>query len=1091
MQAQDGNAQLSGAVTDSTGAAITKAQLTIQNTGTGLVLQGSTDSAGEYRISTLPPGEYKLTAKADGFTLYNQTGIKLTVGQFATLNIALKPGSASESVTVTGDAEQINATNAEISQIVDEDTIKDLPLNGRDPSALVSLSAGVVNELYSHASTPSGSNGFPTETGASAAGGRQGSTWYLLDGVSNMDTYSALADPFPNADATQEFRVISNNYDAHYGFAAGAVVLIQTKSGSNQFHGGLFEFVRNTDLNAADYFGKTADALRRNQFGGFVGGPILRDKLFFFTNYQGTRHSWQTSPGENITYTPTQAMLNGDFSALPAGELSLGSLSSTIYHTVNGVPNQVDTSLYSKGALEIAKLLPLGQDAATGKTTFTQPNQTESYDENTSRLDYDINDRQRVFLRSFLYNYNKTGATIPGDILAGGTAYNGTYLNIVGGHTWTLSPSLINSATLAWSEYNYVNGTQLVDASGKPICMSQFVNVNDPPGACYFAGISAQSGNPEYGESSGFSTFASTPTIDNRRDIWFTDTVTKTLGKHMLTAGVDIMHRYGYENISSQYASMDFTGTYAGSPLADFLLGDLYSFSQATGNIGSVSGYMSGYYFQDQFKLSPTLTVTAGLRWEPEIPASVKGGRAAAWVPGQQSTRYTNAPVGLVYPGDKGISDRLFSNSYGYFQPRVGFAWQALPKTVVRAGFGMFTTPMEDAFYENAYAVAPFAPSYSPNGGTTTPLAFDNPWSTFAATDDKSPFPPFPSPSYTPSSNVAISTGQSLGAVFKPNLKLGLASSWNLSIDHQVTPNIAAHIAYVGNMSYHMATPVEQNPGSNAIVSCKGTPCPSGARGNANFGSIKEVLDGGTGKYQSLQASVDKRISYHLQLHSNFTWGKTYDVGGSGDPSWEASVSDPRNIRHDYGRSSLNFPFAWATSFVYQLPTWKTESALSSGIAKALVNGWEFTGSYIDESGNPVSIHGGPGKNNSGFNIGQDRADWVPGQKLEQRKGGKSHWLNQYFNPKAFTENAIGTPGNTEKFIIQLPPTATADLALIKNWTLRESYKLQFRWEAFNALNHPSFGAPDTYPQDSNFGQISSTGNVAARVMQGALKLTF
>ncbi|HTF64472.1 MAG TPA: carboxypeptidase-like regulatory domain-containing protein, partial [Edaphobacter sp.] len=313
-------ARLTGRIIDSSGAVVPHARVTAKDVGTNLSQTVSSDDSGVYSLVALPPGNYTLTAEAPGFSTRIQTGIVLTVAQSATLDISLQAGATQQTITVNGGAELINTTTAEISQVIGEDSIKDLPLNGRDPSSLVNLSVGVTNELISQASTLPGSNSFPTESGASAGGQRQGSTWYLLDGVANMDTFALLAAPFPNADATQEFRVISNNFDARYGFAPSAVVSIQTKSGTNQFHGGLFEFIRNNDLNASNWFTGAVDPLKRNQFGGYIGGPILKNRLFFFSNYQGTRSTYQAST--NTTDTPTQAMLNGDFSAVPSADLN-------------------------------------------------------------------------------------------------------------------------------------------------------------------------------------------------------------------------------------------------------------------------------------------------------------------------------------------------------------------------------------------------------------------------------------------------------------------------------------------------------------------------------------------------------------------------------------------------------------------------------------------------------------------------------------------------------------------------------------------------------------------------------------------------
>ncbi len=378
MFAQGTGATLNGSITDSSGAVLPQAQLVIQNADTGLTRNVTSSESGQYSATPLPPGHYSVSVEKEGFKKEVRSNVLLTVGQTATLNVMLQLGNAQEVVNVSAAPELINATSAEISQTVEERAVKELPLNGRDPSSLVLLAPGVTNVLNTGGGVQQGETTFPTETGASAGGGRQGSTYYLLDGVPNMDTYLLLAAPFPNADATQEFRVVSNNFDAHYGFAPGAVVSIQSKSGSNDLHGGLFEFLRNNNLNAGNFFTHTVDPLKRNQFGGYLGGAIIKDKLFFFGNYQATRAT--TTSSTNVTYTPTAAMLNGDFSAVPQ---TLGGP----FQTINGKRNQINSALFSPAAVAISEnALPLGQVASSGQVNYVGAAENYNYDEGTGRI---------------------------------------------------------------------------------------------------------------------------------------------------------------------------------------------------------------------------------------------------------------------------------------------------------------------------------------------------------------------------------------------------------------------------------------------------------------------------------------------------------------------------------------------------------------------------------------------------------------------------------------------------------------------------------------------------------------------------------
>lgn len=1083
------SARLTGSITDSTGAYVPQVKVTAQNLGTNFIVTVESNSAGSYAFNSLPVGRYTVTTARDGFAPLVETGIVLTVGQSATLNLPLKLGGSQDTVTVSGEAGLINTTSAELSQVVNEATIKDLPLNGRDPGTLVFLSAGVTNVMNSQASTLQATNSFPNESGASAGGQRQGSTWYLLDGLSHMDTYTLLALPFPNPDATQEFRVISNNFDARNGFAPSAIVSIQTKSGSNKFHGGVFEFIRNDYFNAANPFTGLRDPLKRNQFGGYVGGPILKNKLFFFANYQGTRQSLTSLT--NTTYTPTQAERDGDFTALLAVKDNNGN-PAPIVLPAPFVNNKIDPALYSPGAVGLLKYIPLGQNAQTGLTNFALPTQPQIYNEVTARLDYNINDRQRIFVRSFQNNYNQPSETLPHNILAGILGSKGVFLSEVINHTWTISDTTLNTLAVGYVSYDFHTGTAIPNSSGQPLCLSQFINVADPPNACYIEDLNvASSGTSPYLPPTGFVSFSSNPDNTKRRDFSLSDTFTKTIGRHTISAGTDIFHRHHTEeSLFSESPVIGFNGQYDnGVPFADFLLGKAAGLSQSAGEAGATTQWLFGVYGQDQFKLKPNLTVTLGLRWDPNTPAHVAGGRGAAYVPGQQSSRFPNAPLGLVFPGDTGITDTLYNASYRYFEPRVGIAWAVTPTTTVRSAFGLFTTPMEDAFYQRVWDVAPFAPTYSPQASVSQYVPFDNPWTNFVGgpglTPGKSPFPPFAGPQQSPPSSSTFGGGTGVPATFIPDLKLGVTQSWNLSIEQQFTNSLALHLAYVGSQSYHQATTVDRNPGNPGVI---GQADPDrGLRFNQAFGSIIQVQDGATASYSALQAGLEHKFSHGFQFQSNLTWSRTTDVGGSGDPDFESSVSDPFDIGHDKGPSSLNVPLVSVTYGIYHAPTFEHRNFF----IKNILGGWEVSAIYTAESGEPFTINGGNGNNNSGYNEGQDRADQVPGVPLHIRQGGKGNWINQYFNTAAFTQNEIGTPGNSRKFFIQEPPVRTMDASFIKNFSYREHYMAQFRWEMFNALNTPSYGSPDNNPTDSNFGQITGIGPVPPRLMQAALKLTF
>ena len=1071
--AQETNAVITGAVVDGSGAAVVGAQVEVKNLGTAAVQAVDTKSSGIYTAGQLIPGTYSITVSKSGFETSVQTGIVLTVGQEATVNINLHVGDVKETVTVTGAAELLNTTNAEISQVVNAAAVEGLPLNGRDPSSLVLLTTGTTNVLNSAVGVLQTETTFPTSTGASAGGGRQGSTFYLLDGAPNMDTYTLLDAPFPNADATKEFRVISNSFDTRYGYSPDAIVTIQTKSGANQFHGGAFEFLRNQDLNAKNYFSGAVDTLKRNQFGGFAGGPVIRDKIFFFANYQGTRAS--QAAGTNATYTPTAAMLAGDFTALP----------KTAGCPICGA--KVDPTLFNPASVAIATTaLPLGQ-GASGLVNFGGPANQQHFDEGTARLDFNVTPTQRLFVRSFLDYYQQIGGAVKGNIVGNAvvTGKPGKYLNDVIGHDWAINPTTVNNLTAFWTEEHVTDGGAGLDTSGNAVCLSRYINVNEPPGSCYLEGLSV---------TNGFTTNYNEPTGENRTTYGFSEGLVKQIGNHSIDIGGNLWHQFAQENtLYPSVPIVNFSGAFTGFGLADFLFGYVNTYYQGAGEIASVKGWQFGLYAQDQYRFRPNLTITAGVRWDPNTPPASTGGRGSAFRSGQQSTMFPNAPLGLIFPGDRGLDSALQPTTYGYVQPRIGISWQpaSLPHTVIRGGFGMFTSPLPYSAYNHSADIAPFSPTFQLNAvqptltGAIIPsnINFSNPWATFPG--GVSPFPPFASLSIRPPAEATFQTPVDLPASFSPDFRLATTESWNLSLDQQFTPNLALHLSYVATESYHLAQILDLNPGIyNPATGLN----PRGTSAElANYSAILQDGSFGTSPYNSLQIALEKRLSHGLQVNSSFTWSKTIDLASTGNISFSNGLPDPFDIRHNRGNSDLNFPIISVTNFLYTTPALKG----TTFIEKTLLGAWEVSGIVTLQSGEPFSIQGGKGNNNSGADQYGDRADTVPGIPAVQRSGERSNWLNHYITPGAFVTNAPGTFGNSGRNIFDAPKVNSTDLSLDKNFKYQERYNLQFRWEMFNAFNHTSFGEPQTDPTSPNFGQITAIGPIAPRVQQAALKLTF
>lgn len=833
--------------------------------------------------------------------------------------------------------------------------------------------------------------------------------------------------------------------------------------------------LRNNDLNAANFFSHAVDTLKRNQFGGYLGGAVRRDKLFFFVNYQGTRAT--QAAATNSTYTPTAAMLSGDFSAV---KTSLGMA----FNQAGMSYNVINPSRFNSAALTIAKTaLPLGGDAATGLTNYVGPAAQYPYDEGTARFDYVINARQRLFLRSFVQYYEKKGGNVKGNLLALADDEPGEYYNEVLNHNWTISDSLVNNLNLYYSQMSIKDSQVALDSSGNAVCWSRYINVSEIPNHCYLEGLSV---------SNGFYSNWDEP-VSERRSTWgLSDQIIKTMKRHTLSAGVDVHKQFAQENTDYPTTPIiTFNGSYTGFGLADFLMGYVSTYEQGAGEIASVKGWQIGFFGQDQYRVAPNFTVTVGLRWDPNFPPASTGGRGAALHPGQQSVKYPNAPLGVVFPGDTGVDDALMPTSYGYFQPRIGLSYQPsrFPHTVVRAGFGMFTGPLPYANYNHVSDLAPFSPTFLVNGSKTTPVDLSNPWSSFTG-GNQFASNNWASLTHRPASSSTFQTPMDLPAIFSNDFRLGMTQSWSLSIEQQLTPNMAVHAAYIGSESYHQAVIVDQNPGHNNVRTKYGDSSTTATRNL--LGQILADVSSGTSPYHSLQIGFDKHMSHHFQVQSNFTWSKVLDAASNGNISDGGSypgITNPYDgqLKYNKGISDMNVPLISVTNFIYTSPSlhgWNP-------VLRQIFGSWEISSIYTLQSGRPFGISGGNGNNNSGALQYHDRADVVPGVATRVHTGNRTNWLKHYVNASAFAQNATGTFGNSGRNIFKAPYVNSADSAIIKNWRVQDRYGIQFRWEFFNTFNHVSFGTPNTDISSGSFGQITVVGAIAPRVMQGGLKVNF
>src|SRR5215472_3507512 len=478
---QAGKATIQGTVMDSTGGLVVGAEVAATDTQTGVTSRATTTSNGTYAIPLLQVGTYAMTFSHSGFETYRQADIILVADEVTSVNATLRVGQVTQTVEVSANAELLQTSSASLQQIVTQQAVVDLPLNGRNPASLVLLSPGMIDVLSTGAGVNQGNVANPNDTGASAGGGRQGSTYYMLDGSNSMDGENLLAAPFPNPDATQEFQVLQNNFQAQYGFAPGAVVSIVTKSGTNQWHGDAFEFLRNSALDATNFFTHAPDGLRRNQFGGSLGGPIKRDKLFVFGNYQRTQEHIAQTGGSTVV--PNNQELSGDFSGLftgnfvnlcgaggpanlnfdtgqlfqPTGPLGRGiptvcpsgaSAGKTVLAKTPYVGNLIDPATFNPVSMKIEAMVPK-TDAANGLVYLPPVPYIDTTQEFTERTDWNLNDKQKIYGRFYYNDYTHPSNSGGGDPIAASSSWDVQYLNISGGYDWTIKPTLVNSLNIS------------------------------------------------------------------------------------------------------------------------------------------------------------------------------------------------------------------------------------------------------------------------------------------------------------------------------------------------------------------------------------------------------------------------------------------------------------------------------------------------------------------------------------------------------------------------------------------------------------------------------------------------------------------
>jgi len=818
-----------------------------------------------------------------------------------------------------------------------------------------------------------------------------------------------------------------------------------TKSGTNGFHGSLYEYVRNHKLNARNFFAADHDNIRRNQFGGTAGGPILKDKFFIFGSYQGT--TLRSSVGGDIQFVPTEAQRAGNFSAIP----------NQIHNPFTGATyagNQIPLSDFNPVTSKILEHLP-HSTAPDGRIEVVHPT---SQDEKqlTLKSDYMMGKHSFV-LRYFLSDYSNPGVVNPQNWLQISGPNFVRWQDAMIGHNYATSTT-VNEARFTVQRNSYNQFT------GLPVSFKSLgANVAEPVRP-----------EIEFMTMNGFFTinggsFGGFP----RTTFSGSDRLSVIRGRHQISLGAEISRLRADEQTDHLQSGIavwaplppfppvqPFLSFTSGNVVSDFMLGKPVVFAQADGMLARARGSLWGFYGTDQIRVSPQFTLTLGLRWDPYWPFQTLHGRATCFRPGQKSTVFTNAPTGLLFPGDPGCdSSGGVQPDLHTFQPRVGFAYRVDKKgnTSIRGGYGMYSMqfPMQ--------SFLPFA-NQPPYVGTTFrmfPPSITNPWDGFPGGN---PFAAgFHVDDLPRPADVAFPLGQV--AVFSPGFKLPSIQQWNLTVEHLFRGSTVARASYVGSKGTHLSLGREANAAVYIPGQCGGSPCSTTQNTDARrpvqgLQSVLETQSVGNSSYHALQLSVERRMTAGLTFTSNYTWSKSIDtVSFNANGTLHSgfnTVANPFNLRAYRGLSDFDLPHSFSTSLVWQLPSSKSDNF----IPKHILSHWQVTGIWIWQAGQPFSVLSGVDNSLSG--VGLDFADRVPGVSPTLDSGRpRGQVINQYFNVAAFQQNALGTFGNSGRNTLRGPGYNNLDFAVMKTIAFNnDKYGLTLRGEFFNITNTSHFTAP-------------------------------
>ena len=1069
--------ELAGRVTDESGGVLPGVTVAATQTDTGFSRSVVTDAEGNWVMPNMPTGPYRLEVSLQGFRTYVQTGIVLQVGATPTLNAVLAVGSLEETVSVEAAAPLVDVRSAGVSDVVQN--VHELPLQGRQVTDLIVLAGAAVQTAVADSRSMQGG------VSISVAGGLSFGVAYLLDGAMHNNPQNNANLPMPFPDALQEFSVATSGLSAQNGIHSGASVNAVTRSGTNTLHGNAFEFLRDRRFNATDPFARVGpdgervdDGLNRHQFGGTLGGAVIRDRLFFFGGYQGTRIRQQ--PSANITYVPTAAMLAGDFTSFA----SVACQGRNVALTAPFVGNRVDPALFSPAALNLARRLPSSTDPCGQITYTTSDDRNEG--QAVGRLDYQWSNNHQLFGRYMATFHHKPApfSRSPDNVLTVGTpGLDNLAQSVAAGSTVVMGNNTVNSLRFAFNRTS-------IDRSSPPWFAPRDLGSNV---------YSYQPGEMVLTIQGGFMIAAGTATTGkfDTNTYQVSDDISFVRGNHQMSFGANVAYwKMDFLTHARSGGDWNVNGQATGLGLSDFLLGRVARLEHGGPAYMPMHMLYTGFYAQDTWRVGPRVTLNAGLRWEPFLGQELENGQVYNFIPenftnNTRSTVFVNAPAGFIYPGDPGFpsGNTGLNKQWLNFSPRVGLAWDVNGdgRMAVRSSYGIsYDFPTAERHNIN---------TQSPPWGNRSlienpPGGFDNPYGHLGG--DPHPI--------VASRDVQFIPYGAYGAT-DPDINSPRVQSWNVTVERQIGTDWGVAASYLGSYTDRLWMQIQLNPaeflgiGPCTIAGVAYPVCSTAANLNqrrrlslsaqnpasaALIGNLDLHTSIGTQDYRGFRLSFRRRSVNGVSLSGNYTISRCFgDNTTGGFPQLAQGPTNPDNPDADRGHCDQDRTHLGNLSVGYETPE------LGNAVARALVSNWRVTSIFNARSGSWLTVTTGSDRALNGQRFQEQRVNQVSDDVYGEKT------LNSYLNRAAFAQPALGTFGNLERNSIKGPAFWTIDMALSKLVSLGAAQSVELRLEAFNLLNHFNWGNPGlNFNAGTTFGRIQeNTGD--PRILQFGIKYAF